>query len=578
MRILLVARAFNRLTQRLWVELERRGHWPTLELDVNDAVLAEAVALARPDLLIASYLTRALPETITRAVRCLVVHPGPPGDRGPSSLDRAILEGRSEWGVTLLEAEPELDAGPVWAHRSFAMRAASKSSLYRNEVAEAAVACVLEAIERLADPGFRPVRRPGPFRPKLDPAARRIDWARDPAELILRKIRSADGTPGVEDELCGLPVRLYDAHEEGLLRGPPGALLARREEAVCRATVDGAVWIGWLRPPAPPEQRPFKVPATLALADRLEGVPELPPPLDPEIPSYRPMVYLEEGGVGRLRFTPRAGALGTAQARRLLDALRRALARPIRVLLLEGGTDFWCSGMNLASIEAAASPAAESLANIEAIDDLAEALIRADHVHTIAVLAADAGAGGAFLALAADEVIARADVLLSPHYKNMGNLYGSEYWTYLLPRRAGERGREVLAARLPVGASEARRLGLVDTVLDLPPAAFAMAVLDHARRLAADPALPRLLAAKRARLAADEAKKPLSAHRAEELAQMRRNFFGFDPSYHLARYHFLTRVPHARTPFHLARHRTGREGAHPRSRPSSHDQPERIRS
>lgn len=569
MRILLVARAFNRPTQRLWVELERRGHAVSLELDVNDGVIGEAVELFRPDLVIASYLTRALPEAITRRVRCLVVHPGPPGDRGPSALDRAILDGVSSWGVTLLEAEPELDAGPVWASRGFAMRAATKTSLYRNEVSEAAVACVLEAIERMSDPAFRPRRHPGPFRPLLPSEARRIDWARDPTELVLRKIRSADGSPGVEDELLGLPVRLYDAHPEGLLRGPPGALLARREEAVCRATVDGAVWIGWLRPPAPPGERPFKVPATIALADRLGELPEVPPPLDPEIPTWRPIRYVEQGAVGRLRFAFRAGALSTAQARRLEAALRRALARPIRVLVLEGGPDFWCSGMNLATIEAAASPAEESLANIEAIDDLAETLIRATGVHVIAALGGDAGAGGAFLALAADEVIARADVLLSPHYKNQGNLYGSEYWTWLLPRRAGERGRAVVEARLPVGAAEARALGLVDSVLELDPAAFEAAVVAHARSLAADPAMPRRLAEKGRRLAEEEAVKPLAAYRAEELTRMRESFFGFDPSYHVARYHFLTRVPHARTPFHLARHRAGvacPERAHPTRR------------
>lgn len=176
MRILLVARAFNRLTQRLWVELERRGHAVSLELDVNDGVIGEAVALFRPDLVIVSYLTRALPEAITRRVRCLVVHPGPPGDRGPSSLDRAILEAVPSWGVTLLEADAELDAGPVWASRTFPMRAATKSSLYRNEVTDAALACVLEALDRIADPGFRPRRHTGPFRPLLPAEARRIDW------------------------------------------------------------------------------------------------------------------------------------------------------------------------------------------------------------------------------------------------------------------------------------------------------------------------------------------------------------------------------------------------------------------
>ena len=47
----------------------------------------------------------------------------------------------------------------------------------------------------------------------------------------------------------------------------------------------------------------------------------------------------------------------------------------------------------------------------------------------------NAGAGGVFMALAADKVFARHHVVLNPHYKSMGNLYGSEYWTYLLPKR-----------------------------------------------------------------------------------------------------------------------------------------------
>ena len=40
-------------------------------------------------------------------------------------------------------------------------------------------------------------------------------------------------------------------------------------------------------------------------------------------------------------------------------------------------------------------------------------------------------------ALAADHVSAREDVVLNPYYQHMGGLHGSEYWTYLLPRRVG---------------------------------------------------------------------------------------------------------------------------------------------
>jgi putative two-component system hydrogenase maturation factor HypX/HoxX len=36
---------------------------------------------------------------------------------------------------------------------------------------------------------------------------------------------------------------------------------------------------------------------------------------------------------------------------------------------------------------------------------------------------------------------------------------------------------------------------------------------------------------------------------------MRMNFYGFDPSYHIARHRFVHRTPHAWTPLHLAQHR-----------------------
>ena len=62
MRVLILSHAFNSLTQRLWAELARDGHDLTLELDVNDRVTEEAVALARPELIVAPFLKRAIPS------------------------------------------------------------------------------------------------------------------------------------------------------------------------------------------------------------------------------------------------------------------------------------------------------------------------------------------------------------------------------------------------------------------------------------------------------------------------------------------------------------------------------------
>ena len=51
---------------------------------------------------------------------------------------------------------------------------------------------------------------------------------------------------------------------------------------------------------------------------------------------------------------------------------------------------------------------------------------------------------------------------------------------------------------------------------------------------------------------------------------MKLNFYGFDPSYHVARYNFVYKVPHSWTPLHLARHRRGSR-KHTESVPSAVD-------
>ena len=135
--------------------------------------------------------------------------------------------------------------------------------------------------------------------------------------------------------------------------------------------------------------------------------------------------YEECGAVGYLHFDFYNGALSTAQCERLRAAYAHARRRPTRVIVLMGGPDFWCNGMHLHCIEAADSPADASWDNINLIDDLARDILTTDTHLTIAALQGNAAAGGVFLALAADRVLARSGIVLNPHYRNMGNLYGS---------------------------------------------------------------------------------------------------------------------------------------------------------
>ena len=561
MRVLFLTHSFNSLAQRLWIELIEAGHDISIEFDINDHVTREAVAMWSPDVIIGPFLKRRIPNDVWRNTLCLIVHPGIVGDRGPSALDWAILEGRADWGVTLLQAEENMDAGPVWAHRRFPMRPGPKSSLYRNEVTEAAVDCVLEALQRLEEGAFEPTplaafgdRAEGLLKPAMRQADRAIDWQRDNTQTVLLKIWASDGQPGVEDRIGDHPVRLHDAHVAEGWTGPPGRLLARCNGAVCRATVDGAVWIGHLRARQAETGRLLKRTAEQALGTDAAALPEAH--------GFGPGRAHEDisfdlvGEIGVLKFPFYNGAMSVACCERLLGAFKAATATPAKAILLAGGEDFWSNGMDLNSIEAAPSPADTSWANINAIDDLAEAIITTTDRWVVAALQGNTGAGGVFLALAADETLARDGAVLNPHYKNMGNLYGSEYWTYLLPRKVGQAtGDRIMANRMPIGARQAAGFRLVDEVIGGSSSAFLTQAIERTQKLVAAPGFEQILRTKAERRARDEVDKPLARYRHDELERMRLNFYGFDTSYHVARYNFVTKVPHSRTPLHLARHR-----------------------
>ena len=548
MNILFFTTAHNSLSQRAFVELVDRGHTVIVLIASSEEVMLAAVEREQPDLIVAPMLKKVIPASIWQQHTCLIIHPGITGDRGPSSLDWAILHAREEWGVTVLQADADMDAGAIWASRPFAMKDVSKSHLYRHEVTEAAIQALLEAIDRFESKTFIPEPLDysrhdvkGRWQAAMKQADRAIDWHESTA-TILKKIRCADSFPGVLDTVLGLPCYLYGAHEDDVLRGTPGKIIGTRHGAICRATGDGAVWITHLKHKGPDGEPSFKLPAAHVLGDRLIHVPEIPIAVDflYHGRTYREIWYEERQEVGYLHFAFYNGAMSTEQCRRLREAFLRMRLRPTKVLVLMGGTDFWSNGIHLNMIEAAADPAYESWRNIQAMDDLVRDILTTDSHLVISALQGNAAAGGVMLALAADRVYARNGIVLNPHYKGMGNLYGSEYWTYLLPKRVGEaKTRELTEALLPISSSTAQRIGLLDGAFGEDAESFRECINQCAEELANSNCYEHRLEEKRQCRNQDEARKPLQAYREEELQRMWLNFFGADQSYHLARTRFV---------------------------------------
>jgi putative two-component system protein, hydrogenase maturation factor HypX/HoxX len=563
-RVLLLASAFNGLTQRLHRELSTRGHTVSVELAISPQAMEEAVTLFRPDIILCPFLKQRVPDSIWKQHTCLIVHPGIEGDRGPSSLDWAIKGGAAEWGVTLLEAAEEMDAGRIWGTATFPMREVSKGGLYRREVTEQTVRLVLAALEQHTDHRFRPralnyddpnVR--GRWNRAVRQEDRAIDWRNDSTKSIVREINAADGAPGVLDEVAGTPVYLYGARAAIGLRGRPGELIAKCHGAICRGTIDGAVWISHLKVAAArPAVGAIKLPATSVIERAADALPHLETDvIDAAQIGCNEIRYYERGAVGYLHFDFYNGAMNSAQCRRLKQMLAQVKRRPTKVIALLGGEEFWSNGIHLNCIEAATSPADESWANINAMNDLVEEIIRTDRQLTVAVLRTNAGAGGAVMAAACDHVWIRSGVVLNVHYQTMG-LYGSEYWTYVLPRRVGSENARCLTQEcMPTLASEAQRMGLADLMLPEQWSDCQDEVDRWCIELSEGVSCEKALAAKAMARERDEQHKPLQAYRDEELRHMYRTFYDPGSSYHEARRDFVYKRTAEATPLRIAAHR-----------------------
>jgi methionyl-tRNA formyltransferase len=157
-----------------------------------------------------------IPEPVLDRSLWLNVHPSLlPRWRGAAPIERALMAGDRETGVTIIKLVPELDAGPIAAQRAFAVAEDDDYGSIAARTAELGV----ELIEQvLPDPSFTPQPEEGvTYAEKIGPEDRMLDWARPPEEL-LNTIRALSPHIGARGELEGRPVTIWRARlEDGKL-------------------------------------------------------------------------------------------------------------------------------------------------------------------------------------------------------------------------------------------------------------------------------------------------------------------------------------------------------------------------
>jgi methionyl-tRNA formyltransferase len=154
-----------------------------------------------------------IPESVLEERLWLNVHPSLlPRWRGAAPVERTIMAGDTETGVTIHRTIKELDAGPVAAQRAFPIGEQDDAGAVYESAARVAVELLEEV---LPDPRFTPQDDAGAtYAEKISAADRQLDW-NDPPEELHNRVRALSPHIGARAELHGRPVTIWKARVAG---------------------------------------------------------------------------------------------------------------------------------------------------------------------------------------------------------------------------------------------------------------------------------------------------------------------------------------------------------------------------
>ena len=462
MKILLIISSFNSLSQSVYCKLQELEHKVFIKFAISKELMIEAVEEINPDIVFCPFLKQFIPNEIFENYPTFVLHPGIIGDRGHNSLDNAINDEVKQWGVVILKANEILDGGDIYAQSNFIMREeSSKASIYRNEVTQSTLKALEQFLQNYQNKDFIPTKQIlNPIHKNLSQENRKINWQKDNTKQILKKINMSDSTPGVKDEILGVECYLFSAFIEDTLRGETKEILAKRDGAICIGTIDGAIWILQIQ-----ELGSFKLPATYVLKDKIKGIEEkrIPLVIEDERKSFYELRVQRKDEIAYLYFNFHNGAMTSTQCIKLKYAIEY-LKEECKVLVLMGADDFFSNGIHLNILEDSKKQGEDGWSNINAMNEAVKAVLLCDEIITVASFNKNSGAGGVFLGLACDYAISSENTIFNPHYKTLG-LSGSEYHTFILPKRVGQtKSKELLENCLPINANYAKKINMIDEV------------------------------------------------------------------------------------------------------------------
>ncbi len=215
---------------------------------LKDILAQEQLRDLRPDAIVVAAYGLILPQAVLDIPRlgAINIHASLlPRWRGAAPIERALLAGDRETGISIMQMDAGLDTGAVMLREAVSIRDEDTAGSLHDRLAELGARLVVQALDALESGRLKAVpQSPGGaiYAEKIAKGEARIRW-QDSAEAVWRRMRAFNPSPGAAARIRGIELKLWQGTPVPDPGGAPGEVLRVSSDGVQVACGQGSILV-----------------------------------------------------------------------------------------------------------------------------------------------------------------------------------------------------------------------------------------------------------------------------------------------------------------------------------------------